>query len=243
MSYPLEKPCQIPEGNSQRVIFPLDRATLTLKTGHWNAKTMTSDRMTDEEFRLFMKEVKEYLAVYKQQFELLYSPKLTCIMILAFIALPYFPLFLCYLTALKKRATRHMIQTKQKLNGLAQITNMKLAQRDLMWVIPNEFPNWIELCTSARSQAGIQNIEAPVSTAIEMAPQQQVQYPGFQQYQYSPMQYQQYPQQYSQYPQYAPAMNTAQQTVQQTVQPQQVMVSPTTLKTKQRTKEHETVFG
>jgi len=235
MSYPLQKKIEVPEGNSQRVIFPLDLKTLTLKTDHWNAKTMTSDRMTDAEFRLFMKEVKEYLEVYKKEFSLLYSPKLTVIMILALIALPYFPLFLCYLTALKKRANRAIIQYKQKLNGLAQVKNMQLAQRDLMWVIPNEFPAWVELCTSARSQAGIQNIEVPASTAIEMSTQQQVpQYPGFQQYAYSPMQYQQYPQQYVQY---AAANTTA------TVQPQQVIVSPTQMKTNAKSKEHENVFG
>jgi len=203
-SYPLSRPQIIPEGNSQVVIFPLDRKTFKIKTSHWNSRTLTSDRLTDHEFRLFMKEVNEYLAVYETEFGFLYSSSFTVLMIICCIFLPALPFFLCYVSTIRKRATRMVILYKQKLNGLAHMTNMTLVPKDLMWVIPKDFPDWVELWTSARSQSAIADSGNPV---IEMVPaentQQVPQYPGFQQYQYQSYQQHQYQQnlQYQQIPQ------------------------------------------
>jgi len=198
-TYPLSQPQVIPEGNSQVVIFPLDRKTFKLKTSHWNSKTLTSERLSDHEFRLFMKEVNEYLEVYQTEFSFLYSSSLTVVMVFCFIFLPALPFFLCYLSTIRKRATRMVILHKQKLNGLAHMTNMTLVPRDLMWVIPKDFPDWVELWTSARSQSAIADSGNPIIEMVPVEPQQVPQYPGFIQYQYP--QTQQY-QQYQQVPQY-----------------------------------------
>jgi len=143
-------PMPMPPTTSDVIIFPYNRQTNNFVTTFYYPQ-MTQNRIRTPDIILFLDELSDLASKYYKEFGFLTdgSMKLTCIFILCVIFFPMLFVYYYWMSKIKKRDDKARIEFIKKANVIARSKRKAFAQRGAKWVVPPDFPRWIELHTGA----------------------------------------------------------------------------------------------
>lgn len=139
----------LPPTTSDVIIFPYNRLTNSFVTAFYSSG-MTQNRLKITEVHQFLEEVKVPANEYYQKFGFLTdgSKKLSCIFILCIIFFPLLFVYLHWISKMKNKDDQARAEVIKKANSIAKQKAKSLIRKGIKWVIPPEYPRWIELWTN-----------------------------------------------------------------------------------------------
>ncbi len=132
------------------IVFPYDKKNRRFETSGY-FPMQTQNRLSEAEVERYLNVINEPIAMWYKEYGGVYEGKgiYLCCLILTFYLFPLFCFYLCWLSSQRNEATKKLEEVKNRAREIVREECELFARKGLIWNIPQHFPQWIELWTSA----------------------------------------------------------------------------------------------
>jgi len=166
--YYLQTP--IPSSTPQVLVFPFDyQNTKRFNTSSYMPQ-LTQGRATIQEIEAFLDEIQVPVDEYVKKFSHLWNPPcwLIIFQVFCYLIFPLAIIMMCYQLNKISESKLKVAETRQKAEAIAKQKGVHFMQKDLMWVIPSEFPRWIEFWTTLSTRNNNMNMNMGMNMNMNM---------------------------------------------------------------------------
>ena len=149
-AYVMDK--RVPPSTPQVLVFPWDHKLKRFNTSSYNPQ-FTEGRTNAQEIEAFLAEIQVPVDEYVAEFGHLWAPPcwLVLLHLICYLLLPIGIILICYHVKQINESKVKLDEVRQRAGIIAKEKGGHFLQKDLMWVLPNYFPRWIELWTTLKT--------------------------------------------------------------------------------------------